>query len=117
MKDHQIREFVNSLTYIATKYYGTEQLRERIANELRDFCAQAETSFSARAERMAEAEFNRGYGCANQARKELSQELEKTLDKCDKYESTLKLLSAYVACNGDTWVQERALEALEEFNG
>lgn len=35
MKDHQIRELVNELRDIAIEYYGTQQLRERIARTVR----------------------------------------------------------------------------------
>lgn len=35
MKDHQIRELVNELRDIAIEYYGTQQLRERIARAIR----------------------------------------------------------------------------------
>lgn len=35
MKDHQIRELVNELRDIAVEYYGTQQLRERIARTVR----------------------------------------------------------------------------------
>ena len=35
MKDHQIRDLVNELRDIAVEYYGTQQLRERIAKTVR----------------------------------------------------------------------------------
>lgn len=35
MKDHQIRALVNELRDIAVEYYGTQQLRERIAKTVR----------------------------------------------------------------------------------
>lgn len=39
MKDHEIRELVNELTKIAREYHSTDQLRERIANSVRNAIA------------------------------------------------------------------------------
>lgn len=38
MKDHEIAELVNRLTHIAREYGQTQQLRERIAHEIRPLC-------------------------------------------------------------------------------
>ena len=35
--DHEVRELVNRLTAIAKEFHGAQQLRERIANEIRPF--------------------------------------------------------------------------------
>jgi hypothetical protein len=35
MKDNEVRELVNRITEVARKYHDTEQLRERIAQEIR----------------------------------------------------------------------------------
>ena len=40
IKDHEIREFVNSLTKVAKSYSGTQQLRARIAEEVHTFVSQ-----------------------------------------------------------------------------
>ena len=44
MKDHQIRDLVNELRDIAVEYYGTQQLRERIAKTVRAAMLQAGNS-------------------------------------------------------------------------
>jgi hypothetical protein len=39
-KDHEVRELVNRLTEVAKTYHATQQLRERIAGEIRPFALQ-----------------------------------------------------------------------------
>lgn len=46
MKDHQIRELVNELRDIAVEYYGTQQLRERIAKTVRAAMLQGADGYS-----------------------------------------------------------------------
>ena len=56
MKDHQIRDLVNELRDIAVEYYGTQQLRERIAKTVRAAMLQGaeQTKYRAIVERIAE---------------------------------------------------------------
>lgn len=56
MKDHQIRDLVNELRDIVVEYYGTQQLRERIAKTVRAAMLQGaeQTKYRAIVERIAE---------------------------------------------------------------